>query len=292
MAAVMPQSIKDALENQTGQISTCIKVVRLDATLGFCDNSDDLVVGGVTYLARTGIDRSAIQVNALLNVDNLDVVALIDSTVVSEEDLRSGVYDDAEVTVFIVNRDQISGGIFTLMVGHIGEIKTVDADTFSAEIRTPLDNLRLGGIVELTSPECQVPLFSDRCTLNSADFLVGGVVTAVVSTTNRQTFTATMQATKDDGYYDQGMVIWKSGANVRFRPKEVKQADETGGSIVVQLFNAMPKIISVGDVFEMEPGCDLKVSTCFDKFNNVVNHQGFPFIAGRDSLQESPDAKS
>jgi uncharacterized phage protein (TIGR02218 family) len=67
---------------------------------------------------------------------------------------------------------------------------------------------------------------------------------------------------------------------------------ETGswdGSEIV-LFENMPYVISPGDTFTIEPGCDHTVGTCFTKFNNVVNFIGEPFIPGNEQIMVYPNA--
>ena len=51
-----------------------------------------------------------------------------------------------------------------------------------------------------------------------------------------------------------------------------------------QLVQAMPYAIEIGDVFSVSPGCDQSLAMCQDRFHNVVNFRGEPFIPGLDKL--------
>ncbi|WAC08905.1 MAG: phage BR0599 family protein [Thermodesulfobacteriota bacterium] len=57
------------------------------------------------------------------------------------------------------------------------------------------------------------------------------------------------------------------------------------------LFLAMPKTIQIGDTYEAYPGCDKKVSTCEDKYDNVINFRGEPFVPPESVINQSPDAE-
>lgn len=46
--------------------------------------------------------------------------------------------------------------------------------------------------------------------------------------------------------------------------------------------------VSVGDTFDLDPGCDKLRLTCKDKFSNVKNYGGFPYIPGTDKLLDTP----
>lgn len=52
----------------------------------------------------------------------------------------------------------------------------------------------------------------------------------------------------------------------------------------VQLQEAMFGAVSPGDTFEITEGCDGTIETCRDKFSNVVNFRGFPWIRSPDEL--------
>ena len=51
--------------------------------------------------------------------------------------------------------------------------------------------------------------------------------------------------------------------------------DEIDGSVYL-LQNT--KMLSVGDYYEIYAGCDKTLATCKEKFNNVINFRGEPYI--------------
>lgn len=59
----------------------------------------------------------------------------------------------------------------------------------------------------------------------------------------------------------------------------------TGGTVMtVFLQEPMPFLVSIGDAFIAEAGCDRRAVTCRAKFNNLVNFHGEPYVPGNDYL--------
>jgi uncharacterized phage protein (TIGR02218 family) len=98
--------------------------------LGFTDHVRDLEVDGVTYRAASGYTRTAIRSTADLAVDNLDVESVFSDDGITEEDLRTGRYDFAEVRMFLV----LGQGILKLRRGWLGEV-TIRDGMYVAELR-------------------------------------------------------------------------------------------------------------------------------------------------------------
>lgn len=48
--------------------------------------------------------------------------------------------------------------------------------------------------------------------------------------------------------------------------------------------------MAVGDTFHIVPGCDKRLATCRDRYANVINFRGEPYLPGQDALTAYPDA--
>lgn len=81
------------------------------------------------------------------------------------------------------------------------------------------------------------------------------------------------------GYFDFGVLTWTSGLNNGLS-MEVK--NYVPGIIVLAL--PMPFDIAVGDTYSMHAGCDKRLETCRDRFNNIVNFRGEPYLPGIDKV--------
>jgi len=55
----------------------------------------------------------------------------------------------------------------------------------------------------------------------------------------------------------------------------------------VELYEAMPYTMQVGDVFSIRPGCLKRLDEdCASKFDNTDNFRGEPFVPGTDQVSK------
>lgn len=269
------------IAGETTTLATCWKVTRGDgAVFGFTDFDRDLVIDGVVYEARTGYTRSAIHAISDLSVDNLDIESALDSEALAAPDLRAGVWDNAEVLIFLVNWAELAQGKIILKRGTIGQVELRDA-VFKAELRG-LTQALSQQIGELYTPDCRADLGDARCKVDLAALTMASAVTAA---SDRYGFTDAAR-TEADGYWTGGLIAWTSGANAG-RKMEVRSF----ASGAFDLFLPMPSTIAVGDEYAVQPGCDKAFSTCRARFNNAVNFRGEPHVPGTDAVLSYPDGK-
>ena len=95
-------------------------------------------------------------------VDNLDVEGVFDSDEVTETDLRAGLFDHAEVRIFLVNWQDLSQGSLRMRRGWFGEVTLSEAGVFRTELRGMTQALSQH-IGEIYSPECRADLGDHRC---------------------------------------------------------------------------------------------------------------------------------
>lgn len=81
------------------------------------------------------------------------------------------------------------------------------------------------------------------------------------------------------GYFDFGIVAWTTGENTGLT-MEVKSY--VSGQVTLAL--PMPYPIAVLDEFTIVAGCDKSFVTCRDRFDNVVNFRGEPYVPGIDKI--------
>ncbi|MDE2030336.1 MAG: DUF2163 domain-containing protein, partial [Alphaproteobacteria bacterium] len=222
---------------ETNTLATCWMVTRRDGmVLGFTDHDQDLTVDGLLYQASTGYTRSAIHAIADLSVDNLDIESALNSDTLSADDLRSGLWDGAEVEIFFVNWQDLTQGKIILKRGTIGHVELQDA-VFKAELRGMTQQLQQQ-IVELFTPDCRADLGDNRCKVNLTALTVIGTVTAA---TDRYGFTDSAR-TEAAGYWNGGLVTWTSGVN---QGRKIEIGSFSGG--VFSLYLPVPGVIAVGD---------------------------------------------
>lgn len=286
-------------------LATLWKVKRRDNTIiGFTDHDKDVKYdasdgdGTVTYVASTGFTPTAIETGSDLGVDNLEVTAFLEVDAISDVDLRNGVYDFCSIEIRIVNYMDLTQGDLKFRSGTVGQVKSQNG----------IGNFEIRGLIFYTStaigqlygPTCRVELGSTECGIDLSLWIQNGLVESV---TDRQTFvpgsapsstpllmrgSATPTLPAPPGWFSNGVIVWTSGANAGFS-MECKNWDGT----TVTLFENMGFDIQPGDTFTIEPGCNLgsgPTGDCQNKFVNIVNFRGEPFIPGADQIMIYPNA--
>jgi uncharacterized phage protein (TIGR02218 family) len=173
----------------------------------------------------------------------------------------------------LINYMDLSMGHMMQRRGWLGNIRTGKSN-FIAELRGMMQPLQQT-IGRIYTPGCNAVLGDTRCGLDLSTLTYTGIVTSVAS---QRDFSDSfiVQAT---GYFNNGLLTWLTGANAGYK-MEVKS--HIIFNIVLQ--QAMPNPISETDTYTMSAGCDKILSTCRDKFSNVINFRGFPHIPGYDKM--------
>lgn len=117
--------------------------------------------------------------------------------------------------------------------------------------------------------QCNHVLFNSRCTLSSATWGDDRTVATVSSNGLEITVTAD---DKTDGYYTLGYIRVTISGNYHYRM--ITSHDVSAKKIKIRFkFESTPS----GTV-TLYPGCDGDIETCEDKFDNLANFLGFPYI--------------
>lgn len=278
MARNTSTALKTHLEGENTTLATCWKITRTDSTtMGFTDHLNDITFDGQVFEASAGFQPTDVLQRDNLSVDNMDVLGILDSNYITEEDIQAGVYDFAEIEIFMVNYEDPSQGRMWVKRGWIGEVRLTRGQ-FEAEIRGLAQKFSQH-IGRIFSPSCDAVFGDARCGLNELDFSGPATVTTV---TDSQVF-ATSAVVGSESYFKAGQILWVTGANAGLR-MEIK---EFGTSGIMTLVLPMAKLVQTGDTFTAIAGCDKSKATCRDKFSNLVNFRGFPDLPGQDKMLET-----
>lgn len=272
------------LESGATTLALCVKLTRLDGTIfGFTDHDRELVVDGVTYVPTHGADASAIETQAGLNVDQLEMRGFLDLLGVHEADISAGRWDYADVRVFAVNWANLAHGTMKLRRGRMGEISVTN--DYTTDLRGLAQHLQQT-ILELAGETCAADLFDARCKIVATEgvFKFSGVAVSTIVQAQRQ-FTAAALGQAVD-FFTAGEVLFTSGPNAGLG-MEIK-THASGGNIL--LTEALPYEIQVGNLFTIFAGCRKRYTEdCKTKFNNGINFRGFPHLPGRDAIIRGPN---
>lgn len=287
------------MASEVTSLATCWILTRQDGAIYyFTDHDADIVYDSNTYSAGTGFSRSAIENTIDLSVDNIEITGLIDDTVITLESIRAGLFDYAEIKTFLVNyEDPDTFGSIPLRLGYLGEVQAdIIGGSFKAEIRGVLQNYGKR-FIEVHQPECRADLGDSACTVNLNTYKETLTVTAVTSRKEFQVSTPTLANSLTEDWFNYGIASFPS-TNNGYKSYEIKDytvtSDGFGGFLyTVILYLPVPYDITVSDAVVLTPGCNKIVdSDCLNKYNNVINFQGDPFLPGLDQILLYPDAKS
>lgn len=262
----------------TGKIANLVKITRSDATVySYTDHDLPLTVGGITYNPAPGLQRLRLEATVDNKVSNQQFNAgWLDF---DDQDLKSGLFDNAEIEVQKCAWDELSEGTITTFFGHLGIIQWTE-DGFKADVHSITRELgRNYGIT--TTASCRHRLFDQiaagkcgACTIIKASNTFTGSITSIVKNNIRFQVTGTFPTTQD--YVAFGELTFTSGLNngLTF---EVSKHD-IGAFSEIELMLQTFANVQVGDTFNVTSGCDKSFSTCINKYNNGLNYGGMPHI--------------
>lgn len=274
-------ALQTHLAGELTKLATCWRVTRTDLNVyGFTDHDKDIVFDGVLYRSSTGYFATDVSTASDLDVDNLEVEGILSSPSITEDDLRAGRWDNAEIKIFQVNWSDLTMGSVNMRIGHIGNV-SVGRSTFRAEL-LGLTQAYTKTLGELTSAACRATLGDTRCKVNLTS---GGspelfTQTGTVGTFNDSTLVITdASRTEAANFFAHGKITFTSGENSGI---SIEVKSSAVGSITLQL--PPPYAVTTGTTYTAVAGCDKSLRTCIDRFNNVVNFRGEPYLQGNDKL--------
>ncbi|HEY5794634.1 MAG TPA: DUF2163 domain-containing protein [Bosea sp. (in: a-proteobacteria)] len=272
----IPEALADHLAQGATTLCRCWSLTRRDgAVLGFTDHDGPISFDGIAFAAATGLEAAESAAELGFAIGGGEVSGALLAAGLNEADLARGLYDDARVSIWLVNWADVSQRIL-LETGFVGEIRRGDHG-FTAEVRglaKAFDEER--GRLYMRS--CSADLGDARCGVALAT-----ITASVASSDGRLGLTAPALAGFADGHFTGGRLIFTSGANIGFAT-EVKRHGAAGGLVSLLLWQAPPAPIVAGDAFTISPGCDKSFATCRAKFGNGINFRGFPHIPGNDFI--------
>lgn len=278
----IPAPVLTKIQEGLTTLACCWTLTRRDGQVfRFTSHHLPIVVGGHTFEANSAIVPSTMKATHDTAMDNLSVEGIIRSDGIKALDILAGRYNHASIEFALVDYLLPEEGLFCQEFGSIGEVE-LKGPMFEVELRLTIQKMSRP-ITEVTSIDCRAMRFCDsRCRLNVLDYTFAGTVTSVVSTEHTLVSTTTAIASKALGYFANGELKWLTGQNAGI-VCDIKQSD--AGQIELQKRLVYP--IAVGDQFEAIAGCDRRLETCRDKFNNVINFVGEPHIPGVDFLKRT-----
>ncbi|AOA58282.1 DUF2163 domain-containing protein [Acinetobacter larvae] len=237
-----------------------------------------LTVSGLLYRADGPIiSREGISLSLGVEVDSLS----ISIQVTGEESLdqirmvqafHNGVLDGARFKlerVFLnyMNPGDTSAGTIKLFEGRIIEPE-FDRNSIDAHVASDTDVLNVQMPRNLYQPSCLNTLFDGGCGLLRSEYAVNATLE-----TGSTEYRLLCQLSQPQGWFTQGVVEFTQGVNKGL--KRTVRLHESGALLLTLPLLDMP---AVGELIKVYPGCDKRLDTCMNRFNNRDHFRGQPFI--------------
>jgi uncharacterized phage protein (TIGR02218 family) len=279
----IPPNLAAHLADGATSLCHCWRLTRRDGvSFGFTDHDRDLAFGDIPYMARSGLEAAEATSELGFAVGGGEVSGALISAGLTEDDIASGLYDDASVETWLVNWSNPAERLL-LDIGSIGEIRRADG-SFVAEVRGLMHRLdeERGRLYRAT---CSADLGDQKCGVDLAS--PAYTRTGAVTRTDGALAIASAGTGFRDGWCTGGRLTWTSGANAGLSV-EIKVHRAINGVDEFDLWQRAPQPIAAGDAFQVTAGCDKTHAACRARFSNVENFRGFPHMPGNDFIIRMP----
>lgn len=303
MALTLPAALQSLLDQPVHRFATLWDIERTDGvTKRFTDHSSKLTFEGNAYAPAGGFDASARQKMSGLKSRNFEARGIIDSDEITFDDLRAGKYYDAKITERVVDWKFPWAQAFVTSVYWIHEL-SFDGQVWQAQLAGRSRWLR-EFVGQTYNRVCRhdlgdrfgLPEHHDGCSVdivNGTARMANNVVVPITQLdkialvtlipNRRSQFTSTLSGGFEDGWFKYGVVTWGVTANGNDgTQQEISGYADAGGTVALR--TNTPNDIVAGDRFDIFAGCNKLKETCIEKFDNLKDHGGFPYIPGNDRL--------
>jgi uncharacterized phage protein (TIGR02218 family) len=212
---------------------------------------------GKTYLP-VAIDRSEIESKNEMSKETLDIT-IDKKNEFARKCLLENIYNEVKLELFIKENDIFK----TAWTGRVSIVKPGQGVIVLVFESNMTDLRRVGGRRK-AQRNCDHALYGSRCKANKENFFVTGTIKSF----SKSSLVISECATKEDYYFSGGEVLFSDGFSV-FVEKHI------GDKIYLIRDTASAKI---GETVKVYAGCDKGLLTCNNKFNNINNFGGLPYM--------------
>jgi uncharacterized phage protein (TIGR02218 family) len=279
----LPPDLAAHVAGRITTLATCWIVTRADGVrLGFTDHDRALSVEGVVCQPQNGLSPSAMNDGPDFATGGGDVSGTLESSALLETDLEAGLWDNADVRVFLVNWQSPYDHVL-LRRARIGEVGRAGS-VFRAELRG-LSHLLESRQGRVFARICDADLGDSRCKVDLTN--PAYQATATVTVAQREWLRVSGLHSFANGWFSRGRVTVLTGPLAGFASEIASHRQEDAVS-VLSLFQPAPEALVPGTEIEVRAGCSKDLETCREKFANHLNYQGFPHMPGSDFALSYP----
>ncbi len=242
------------------------------STFQYTDTNQNVSFVGLTYTPYP-IKRSKISYSTDLKVDETNVTMAKNWGV--NMAIRKDILSGSEIQIHRVNLSNPNDDNVLLFDGKVADTKIDEA---VIDLRcTTLDFLNL----ELPKRELQVAcnwqLYGSYCGLTLEDWTVTAVGVDAGSERDKISYSSFLVGTTQ--YFRGGFIVGLSGHNTGLS-KHVTNHE----AAQIKVLPPFPFDPEVDEGLTIAPGCNHNLADCENKFNNLGNYGGFPYIPNQDQV--------
>jgi len=260
----VPTTLQTHLNQEVTTLCTCWRITRTNGSkLFFTDSDEDVVEGGDRYLSIGAYRRTAIESTATLSVDNLEVTGVANQLVLPENELQAGLFDNAEVNIFVTSWQGGVSGELKMRRGFFGDVQSMPNGTYQVELRGLMQ--RLGyTYTDIFTSSCRLDLGERSCGIpiprgqmeRDTSYEVGDVVIAPNAGQQDNVGTYRKMPIGDASFEQVGdaeptpSVYWRSVGNVDPTFPDIQPVQGThvlrGGDGVTDIIQDIDLVDSIG----------------------------------------------
>jgi len=216
---------------------------------------------GIEYVPGS-LSRTLVAYNTQLEVTTIDVITdNLESTVLNF--ISTNPIDIVWISIMKLHREQepLEAGVV-----FIGQVKNVSFKGGNATVTCVGFEFFLKQTIPIWRYQltCNHMLFNSKCTISEDDYKT--TATVALNSTGTE-LTSTTFSSKVDGYFTGGKAVFDGKA---------RTITNHESNVITLMYKF--RELEDNDSIDAYPGCDGQAETCRDKYDNILNFLGFPFI--------------
>ena len=259
----------------------CLRVVPIFGPIvRLTDHARDLTMSnGEVYLTNSGYDFTGYTASSNLSPAVVDVEGILGIAGITRHQLCSGQYDNARCYLFATTWKTPIEDEEPIVLSFMGKVQLKD-DRYRVEEMSLIDVLNQN-VGDTYTPNCNKTFGGQEdagCKYDLGPVTVTGTLSHVTSPYIFRDDTRVEAA----DWFGAGLIRFTTGPNAGLPGKEIRRQEADG---TLEIFESFYYEVSVGDEYEMTPGCRHRLEDC-QKHNNVPNFGGFTFVPVSSKYQE------
>lgn len=224
---------------------------------------------------RAAIRRGTIEQGSEMNRSALRLT--LDPALDIVEQYRTGPTTDA-VSLTLRQVHEGDGQAAVIWTGRITSVSPWKNGQAEIVLEPVYTSLRRNGLRRIYQRQCPHVLYGAACGVNPAAFRVTGTVGGIAGTV----VTVGAAATFPVGYFDGGMLEWEVA------PATFERRFILAHSSASLTLSTQPQGLQFGAEVRAYPGCDHSTAACGQKFGNLPNYGGMPYIPQKNPYGSDP----